>query len=136
MDNQRLLIWALFAFLAWITYQTWVEDNAPVPVQTAADQTAEAISAPEVVAGDEELPSISDSGPAEALPTTPDVAAEPVAKSSAPTITVSTDVFEIVISTAGGTLQGATLKGYPVAKDQPDTLVQLLATEGKEFGLI
>jgi len=136
MDNQRLLIWALFAFLAWITYQTWVQDSAPVPVQTAADQTADAISAPEVVAGDEELPSISDSGPAEALPTTPDVAAEPVAKASAPTITVSTDVFEIVISTAGGTLQGSALKGYPVAKDQPDTLVQLLATEGKEFGLI
>ena len=33
-------------------------------------------------------------------------------------------------------MQGAALKGYPVAKDQPDTLVRLLATEGKEFGLI
>ena len=78
MDNQRLLIWALFAFLAWITYQTWVQDNATAPVQPAAEQTADALSAPEVVAGDEELPSITDSGPAEALPTTPDVAAEPV----------------------------------------------------------
>ena len=136
MDNQRLLIWALFAFLAWITYQTWVQDNGPAPAQPAAEQTADALSAPEVVAGDEELPSITDSGPADALPTTPDVAVEPEVTPSAPTITVSTDVFDIVISTTGGTLQGAALKGYPVAKDQPDALVQLLATEGKDFGLI
>ena len=32
MDNQRLLIWGLFGFLAWITYQTWVQDYAPKPV--------------------------------------------------------------------------------------------------------
>ena len=136
MDNQRLLIWALFAFLAWITYQTWVQDNSPEPVQQAAEQTADALSAPEAVTGDEELPSITDSGPADVLPTAPDVAAEPEATPSAPTITVSTDVFDIVISTTGGTVQGASLRGYPVAKDQPDTLVQLLATEGKDFGLI
>jgi len=137
MDNQRLLIWALFAFLAWITYQTWVQDYAPKPEQPVAEQTGETLSAPsEVAAGDDELPAISDSGTPDALPTAPDVAAEPVVQSTAPTITVSTDVFDIVISTTGGTLQGATLKRYPVAKDTPDVLVQLLGTEGKSFGRI
>jgi len=139
MDNQRLLIWALFAFLAWITYQTWVADFSPKPEPQATEQTADALSAPEAVAGDEDLPAITDSadsGSPDALPTAPGIASEPVAKTGVPTITVSTDVLDVVISTSGGTIQGATLKGYPVAKDQPDTLVQLLATEGKEFGLI
>ncbi len=137
MDNQRLLIWALFAFLAWITYQTWVEDYAPKPVRPTAEQAAESLTAPpEVVGGSDELPEISDTGTPDALPTTPDVASESPASAAAPTVTVSTDVFDVVISAKGGTLLGATLRKYPVAKDTPDVLVQLLATEGKEFGLI
>ena len=41
-----------------------------------------------------------------------------------------------MISTQGGTLQSAVLKRYPVAKDQPDTLIRLLAIDGMEYGLI
>ena len=136
MDNQRLLIWAIFAFLAWITYQTWVQEYGPKPVTPVAEQAGEVVSAPGITAADDELPAIADVAQTDALPGSPDIAAEPVANSSAPIITVSTDVFDIVISTAGGTLQGATLKAYPVAKDQPDTLVRLLANDGREYGLI
>ena len=136
MDNQRLLIWAIFAFLAWITYQTWVQEYGPKPVTPVAEQAGEVVSAPGITAADDELPAIADVAQTDALPGSPDIAAEPVANSSAPVITVSTDVFDIVISTAGGTLQGATLTGYPVAKDQPDTLVRLLASDGREYGLI
>ena len=136
MDNQRLLIWAIFAFLAWITYQTWVQEYGPKPVTPVAEQAGEVVSAPGITAADDELPAIADVAQTDALPGSPDIAAEPVANSSAPIITVSTDVFDIVISTAGGTLQGATLTGYPVAKDQPDTLVRLLASDGREYGLI
>ncbi|RZV38157.1 MAG: membrane protein insertase YidC [Chromatiales bacterium] len=137
MDNQRLLIWALFAFLAWITYQTWVTDYAPKPVPPVTAEATESLTAlPEVVGESDELPAISDAGTPDAPPTTPDVAGEPAVSTAAPTVTISTDVFDVVISTKGGTLQGATLKKYPVAKDSPDVLVQLLATEGKEFGLI
>ncbi|MCO4810432.1 MAG: membrane protein insertase YidC [Gammaproteobacteria bacterium] len=136
MDNQRLLIWAIFAFLGWITYQTWVQDYGPKPVAPAAEQAGETVSAPGITAVDEELPAIADVAQADTVPGAAGVATDLAATSSAPTITVSTDVFDIVISTAGGTLQGATLKGYPVAKDQPDTLVRLLATEGREYSLI
>ena len=32
MDNQRLIIWATFGLLAWMTWQTWVQDNSqPAP---------------------------------------------------------------------------------------------------------
>ena len=137
MDNQRLLIWALFAFLAWITYQTWVQDYSPRPEPPVTGQAAETLSTPpDVVGDDDELPAISDTGTPDALPDAPVVAGEAAVSAAAPTITVSTDVFDIVISTTGGALQGATLKKYPVAKDTPDVLVQLLGTAGKEFGRI
>ena len=137
MDNQRLLIWALFAFLAWITYQTWVQDYSPRTEPPVTGQTAETLSTPpDVVGDDEELPALSDTGTPDALPDAAAVAGEATVSASAPTITVSTDVFDIVISTTGGTVQGATLKKYPVAKDTPDVLVQLLGTAGKEFGRI
>jgi YidC/Oxa1 family membrane protein insertase len=136
MDNQRLLIWAIFAFLAWITYQTWVQEYGPKPAAPVAEQATEVVSAPATTAGDDELPALSDVTQSDALPSSPGVTGEAAATTSAPTITVSTDVIDIVISTVGGTLQGATLKAYPVAKDQPDTLVRLLATDGREYGLI
>ena len=29
MDNQRLLVWAAFGMLAFMTYQAWLQDYAP-----------------------------------------------------------------------------------------------------------
>jgi len=142
MDNQRLFIWAIFAFLGWITYQTWVEQYGPTePVVEQQDQPG---VMPGVPTSDDELPTISDTPadtPADtvsvnALPAVPGQTSAPVEQLSAPAIRVTTDVFEIEISTVGGTLQKATLTRYPVAKDRPDELVTLLDTQGRTFGLI
>ena len=65
MDNQRLLAWAFFALMAWMTYQTWVMDYAPKPEPAQVDSPA--LSSPQGAASetadaavDEELPEISD----------------------------------------------------------------------------
>jgi len=140
MDNQRLLIWGVFAFLAWITYQTWLEQNAPLPAQPVVEQGSDAISMPGAAADNEELPAISDApavaSSVDALPATPETTTAPAAQTSAPVIRVTTDVLEIEISTVGGTLQTATLSRYPVEKDRPDELVTLLDTQGRTMGLI
>jgi len=140
MDNQRLFIWAIFVFLGWITYQTWVEQYGPAPAEPVAEQQGELAALPGDTAADEELPAISDTpvepGLTDALPVTPGVTTETAAQTSAPVVRVTTDVFEIEISTVGGTLQKATLSGYPVAKDRPDELVKLLDTAGRGFSLI
>ena len=41
MDNQRLVTWALFGVMVWLTYQAWLQDYAPQPV--AAPSTIEAL---------------------------------------------------------------------------------------------
>jgi len=140
MDNQRLLTWGAFAFLAWITYQTWVEQYGPQPVQPVAEQVSETVSMPDVVASEEDLPAISDTATAAdagpTLPATPGADPEQAEQINAPTISVTTDVLSVEISTVGGTLQGATLSRYPLAKDRPDELVRLLDTSGRTYGLI
>ena len=136
MDNQRLLIWAFFLLMGWMTWQTWQQDYGPKPVQPVAEQQDELVAAPDEPASDGDLPEISEVATDDAPPSSPATAPEVSAAPTAPTIRVSTDVFNIEISTVGGTLQGATLNNYPVAKDRPDELVRLLDTEGTEFALI
>jgi len=139
MDNQRLLIWATFALLAWMTYTAWMQDYGPKPVVVApqaSDQSTTGAPLDADIATD--LPEF---GAAEESALTPP-GAEPAApaieaaSANAPVVTVLTDVFKVEISTEGGTVQSAVLLKYPVAKDQPDTLVTLLSTDRDQLGLI
>ena len=137
MDNQRLIIWAVFGMLAWVTWQQWTADYAPAPVQPPAATEVPQVADPT----DMELPQLGDTTVDEQddMPVVmPSVDGQPAPTTSdaAPAVRVSTDVFEIEISTVGGTLQGATLLNYPVHKDQPDDLVQLLSTDPSQLGLI
>ena len=134
MDNQRLLVWAAFGLLAWFTYQQWVRDYSPTPTELAAPGSEETLSP---VIGDDELPALpeasTDSAAPELAPELPErTGAEPVTG----LIRVSTDVFELEIDTRGGTIRKATLKNYPVSKDRPDALIQLLSPEPADLGLI
>ena len=136
MDNQRLLIWAFFGLMAWMTYQTWQQDYAPQPAVapvTQARQTDQP-ALPE----DDDLPAIteSDSAPQIDAPAPPVDPATTAAADEASVVRVTTDVLDLEISTRGGTIRSATLLGYPVAKDRPDELVQLLGTDDMNFGSI
>lgn len=133
MDNQRLVTWALFGVMVWLTYQAWLQDYAPQPV--AAPSTIEALQ--RSAATDTSLPSLSEGdstgGDLPAVAAPGDSAPR---DTGAPIIRVTTDVMIVDISLRGGTLVGATMLNYPVAKDQPDTLVQLLSTDSENLGLI
>jgi YidC/Oxa1 family membrane protein insertase len=134
MDNQRLLVWAAFGLLAWFTYQQWVMDNAPAATEPARAVSEEALSP---VTEDDELPALPETSPDTQAPElSPALPETSVMVQPAGIIRVSTDVLDIEIDTRGGTIRKATLKNYPVAKDQPDTLVVLLSPEPADLGLI
>ena len=136
MDNQRLLIWATFGFLLWMTWQAWQQDYAPatVPQQTTpSEQVAMPQaddSAPALPQQTADAPAIGDQPPAL------DDAPEVVATNDDEVIRVTTDVFDLAISTRGGTLTRAALLNYPVTKDEPDNLVVLMSPDAIELGLI
>jgi len=135
MDNQRLLVWAAFGLLLWFTYQTWMQDygpkSTPQPVE-AVEQT------PPAAAEQATLPELGDTtaGPEGGAPESLPAADAASAEQAAPGIRVTTDVLDLEISMRGGALVRATMRKYPVHKDQPDNLVQLLSPEQDNFGLI
>jgi len=134
MDNQRLLPWALFGMMAWLSYQAWMQDYGPKPAEIPATTEEPALDAP-----DDALPQLTDTGTdidaPDVLPSFDDTS-EVVAVALASAIYVKTDVFDIELSPQGGTVQRAVLLNYPVAKDRPDDLVELLSTETGQLGLI
>jgi YidC/Oxa1 family membrane protein insertase len=135
MDNQRLFVWAAFGLMLWITYQAWMQDYGPRPVQPEAVEAPATGPAPGAV---ENFPDLD--APATAAPAIPEIVeqgapAEPAA-AQATTIRVRTDVLDLEISQQGGTLQRATLLRYPLAKDRPDQLVELLSPEAANLGLL
>jgi len=135
MDNQRLLIWAFFGLTAWMTYQAWVRDYGP-QAQPAPVQSE--IEAPGEQASEGALPELLDAGEAIDAPSVDPVAdmAATSAPAGAATIQVRTDVLDVTISEQGGTLTSAILLNYPVAKDRPSELVELLTTEPARISLI
>ena len=137
MDNQRLLVWAAFGLLAFMTYQAWQQDYGPQSQRTVSAPAPDAGEAP---GNDDGLP-VLPAGDAD-TPALPRVDAAPGSSDTPATdavsagriIRVSTDVLELQISTVGGLIRQAALLKYPVAKDLPDTLVELLSTDELRFG--
>jgi YidC/Oxa1 family membrane protein insertase len=136
MDNQRLLVWAAFGVLLWLAYQTWMQDYGPAPVPATQPADAEQ---PTATPAEQQLtlPELGDTvaEPEEAVAALPGTATAD-ADGAVAIITVRTDVLELQISTRGGTLVRATVLDYPIEKDQPDQLVQLLGPERSNLGLI
>lgn len=134
MDNRRLLIWAAFGFMALLTYQAWMKDYGRQPTVAEAPT---AVEAPQPLGLDNNLPELADATDSEpaALPSA-DSVGEQQATSSAPIVHVSTNVFDLEISAQGGSIRRATLLRYPVAKDRPDELIELLSPAATNFGMI
>jgi YidC/Oxa1 family membrane protein insertase len=119
MDNLRLVIWVAVVLLVWACIQTWQADYAPPPPPAATAAPTAATPAPLPAAPASTLPA----APAAA---TPAPAAAPITAAPGEVIKVRTDVLDLEINTLGGDLQRASLRGYPIHKDQPDVPVELL----------
>lgn len=119
--------------MLWLTWQAWRDDYAPRPEPAPAVDTATPDALP-----DEPIPEFAPPAAAEStdelpgLPEAPETAAAPTDR----TVTVRTDLADYVISTRGGSIVEATMRGYPVAKDRPDDLVKLLSTTPGNFGIL
>jgi YidC/Oxa1 family membrane protein insertase len=131
MDNQRTILWVLFASMVFLTWTKWRTDNAP-PVEAVVSSAQTGDAAQELI--------VSDLPTAPAAPVDSDLASLPAPEGAQPapsvnaaslddTITVSTDVLDLHISKTGGTLVKAGLKKYPLNKDAPDVPVTLLSAD-------
>jgi YidC/Oxa1 family membrane protein insertase len=136
MDNQRTIVWALFAGLAFVTWTKWQADHQP-PAGTELPLTA-VVSDAEVAADLPTLTAPADSPTTQATPSgdLPGMSKPVENIPAAEVIRVSTDFLNVEISTLGGTLINATLPKYPLSKENPDVPVQLLSNQpGQEYVL-
>lgn len=138
MDNQRLLVWAFFGFMLFLTWQAWIEDYSVRPEPPAAtgelpgatgNDTAVPDAVPALQQNDATTPSLERREDA-------DDPQPEATESRGRRITVVTDVLTLEINTVGGTLERAVLPHYPVAKDQPDVPVVLLSPDRGDLGLV
>jgi YidC/Oxa1 family membrane protein insertase len=142
-NNPRFYLWLALLFVLYINYSTWQRDFPPSPVAAAAvqSQTAPskqrsslANSIPQVQQPDAGVAANSTATPASPPPVAAAAGIPPVkpgASAHAPLVHVHTDVYDIEISTLGGTLQQVHLLKYADIKGQA-ARVQLENDAGPE----
>ena len=132
MNNQRLLAWSFFGLVAWFTYQAWVTDfTTEVKITSSTPNFAEPFSDMPST----NLPEFSVRENIKPEVLIPNLVA-PSSEENGSIISVVTDVFELKINTVGGTIESAKLRNYPITKDQPDNLIEMLSTAKQNIGFI
>ena len=119
MDNRRIFLLAAFLFVAFLLYQAWMQDYGPKPEpQAVAPAPATAVA-----------PGIANTAPGAAsgagVPAASAVPA-PAKLVQGKTLHVRTDVLDLVIDTAGGTIRSAELLKYPEDLKHPEQHVRVL----------
>jgi YidC/Oxa1 family membrane protein insertase len=121
--------------MAFLSYEAWMQDYGPKP--QPANTVSEAPAALPEALTDDALPALTDTeAPLPSVSDAPSLPAATETVAQTPVVRVTTDVLDIEINTRGGTVQLAKIRKYPVAKDQPDTVITLLSTERNDLGLI
>lgn len=126
MEHIRLLLIVALTFTGFQLWEAWQKDYGPSPV---AQTATTASPVPGQTASPPPVPN-EPHATAAATPIAPDATSVAVAKA----ITIKTDLFEIQMSTEGGTLQSVSLLGYPTSTAVGAPPVELLGTDaGREF---
>ena len=123
MDNRRIFLLAAFLFVGFMLYQSWMLDYGPKPEPQAATPAAATVVAPGIANAAPAAVSGAVSG---AGATTASAVPAPAKLVQGKTIHVRTDVLDLVIDTAGGTLRSAELLKYPEDLKDPAQHVRVL----------
>ncbi len=138
--NARVFLWLGLVLALWLNYETWLKDYGPAPGavsaatanngKPAATTLGSSIPGAGLPAANNAPSAAPAMNPGAAVPTTapPDATAN-VALANAGVIHARTDVLDVDISVAGGTLVRADLLQYPLVKGQA-TPVRLLNNDG------
>lgn len=121
MDNARFVLIVFFFFLSIMLYQQWQADYGPKPAASSSQAGVSPAANPDV-------------------PVSADSAGSPESTSaqtenliSRQRIQVKTDVVRMEIDTEGGDIRLLELMDYPVAKDAPNSPVQLFTDKDLVF---
>ena len=124
MDTQRLIALIIFSLSALFLWEAWQKHTAPKVSAAAPAITARPNDVPAVPASAPSSATASAPAPTTPSATAPQAAGEP--------ITVSTDLFDIELSTVGGDIRRVTMKQQRSALD-PTKALPLMEPDPKHF---
>jgi YidC/Oxa1 family membrane protein insertase len=127
MDNKRLFLSFIAAFLGLMIYQAWMDDYGAKPAVESSPRTTESV--PPATLDDSGVPTASVKAELSATISSNDQTGSTVAD----IVYVETDLVKAEISTRGGTIQRLELLDYAVDNKKPDVKVQLFSPTADTF---
>jgi YidC/Oxa1 family membrane protein insertase len=127
-NNLRFYLWVALAALLWLNYRAWQTDFPPTAAASGQTVARHASALANSIPQTQQPGATAAAQPAAAPPAAPSPvapapvpaagipAAKPAASTAAPLIHVRTDVYDIEISTRGGTLERVRLLKYAQVK--------------------
>jgi len=137
MENQKFFLYIALAFLLYIIWLTWQQEQAPAPVtqQDSILQQNEQLSADtnkgNSYENSDDLPDALDSS--RAVNTANNVSSEAAAQSKSQKVHVRTNVLDIIIDTRGGDIRQIDLPTYPVSLQQQDEAFRLMFSNNQTY---
>ena len=126
MENQKLLLFAAFAFVWILLWQAWADDystpNSPTANSASVVTTGETNRGIDLPSADQAPRNNQTTAYSSELPNQP----KKPAASLSQKIRVTSDLYELEIDTMGGDVRSLKLRNYPIDLKQPEIPVELL----------
>ncbi len=131
MDNQRVFLYLALAFVLYMIWLTWQQEQAPSPAaQPAADDQASIINA-DMIEKSADLPALPVPADANQAPT--EIIQTRATTDQSQRIRVKTDVLDVIIDTRGGDIRQLDLPTYPVSLKERDRPFRLLYSDNRTY---
>ncbi|MFK7816581.1 MAG: membrane protein insertase YidC [Gammaproteobacteria bacterium] len=135
MENQRFFLYIGLAFLLYMIWLTWQQENAPAPVaqqDVTQQQSNDSLNEGNYDNSDD-LPDVLDaqqSNNNNIVTNANDVAAN---QNKSQKVHVRTDVLDVIIDTRGGDIKQVDLPTYPVSLENQDEAFRLMFNEHETY---
>ncbi|MBT8125292.1 MAG: membrane protein insertase YidC [Gammaproteobacteria bacterium] len=137
MENQRFFLYIALAFLLYIIWLTWQQEQAPAPVaqqdsiQQQNDEIDTGIVDENNYENSDDLPDTLDASQTNNVAT--NIANESAIQNKSEKVHVRTDVLDVIIDTRGGDIRQIDLPTYPVSLQKKDQAFRLMFSENNTY---
>jgi YidC/Oxa1 family membrane protein insertase len=134
MENQRLILFVVLAFLLLMLWQQWMEYSSPPIIDQPAVSSGQSTqSATQPAAVDISVPGAPAVGADAGSPAVESSQSSINTVNTGKPVTVSTDLLRVELNTLGAGINKAWLLDYPVDVDHPDDPFQLMTDQGDDI---
>lgn len=134
MDTQRILLFFTLSVVLLLIWQAWIDDKDAARATAPVAELTAPSDVPMTPPAASDMPASPDAQSSPAIGSAPELPPPtPAALARSTRISVTTDVFEAEIDTAGGDLRQVLLIDYPITSADPDQPFPLMEDRGQRI---